>query len=302
MATRSPPVSRSSADRSIEADGGGAVTFAAPDGFPLGRTLRSGTGDGPLVLVSGATAVPHRYYAGFAEALTEAGARAVLTYDYRGIGASPTPAHWRGRLNMKDWALQDFAAAIDRLDAVAPDHPMVGIGQSFGGQALGLSDRSDRFARYAIVASMSGATRLLDDRWAWPRMNLLGVPVTRVFGEIPRWMGLGEPIPGSIFRDWARWCRMPNYFFDDPDLPETKRFASIDIPLLTLGMTDDPWGTPRAVAHLMKHYSNARIEERWIAPQDAGVDRIGHLGFFRPRFRDSLWPDVIDWLVGGSRQ
>ena len=46
-------------------------------------------GEGPLVLVSSATATPQRLYAGFARALVAAGARAVLTYDYRATGRSP---------------------------------------------------------------------------------------------------------------------------------------------------------------------------------------------------------------------
>jgi len=279
---------------------GETISFFTDDGFPLSGTLFQGQGPGPLILVSSATAVPQGLYFGFAAQLIERGARGVLTYDYRGTGQSPTPPGWRKRISMKDWALVDFRAAVGALDAVAPGHAMAGIGQSFGGQALGLSGISDRFTRYAIVASMSGARHLLDDPWVWPRMNLVGVPASILLGHIPSWLGIGERLPGSVFRDWARWCRMRNYFFDDSQLPETTRFSDVRLPLLSIGMLDDPWGTPRAVAHLLSHYENADISERWFGLDHAGGQPIGHLGFFRSRFADTLWPALAEWVLNGT--
>lgn len=273
------------------------LSFSTDDGFLLSGTLFQGEGPGPLVLISSATAVPQGLYFGFAAQLIERGARAVLTYDYRGTGQSPTPPGWRKRIAMKDWALLDFPAAVAALSAIAPGHAMAGLGQSFGGQALGLSGIAGRFARYASVASMSGARRLLDDPWVWPRMNLVGVPTAIALGHIPGWLGIGEPLPGSVFRDWARWCRLKNYFFDDPQLPETARFSDVRLPLLSIGMLDDPWGTPRAVAHLLSHYENADISERWFGPDHVGGQPIGHLGFFRSRFAGTLWPALAEWLL-----
>jgi predicted alpha/beta hydrolase len=276
------------------------ITFPASDGFPLAGTLFQGGGDKPLVLISSATAVPRGFYAAFAEALVRAGARAALVYDYRGTGGSALPRGWRGRIGMKDWALLDLPAAAAALDEVAPAHRMVGVGQSYGGQALGLCGISGRFTRYGMVATMSGYFKGLNDRTAWLRMNGIGIPVSLAFGHTPRWLGIGEPIPGTVFRDWARWCRMPDYFFDDPALPETGRYANVRTPILAFGLTDDRWGTPRAVAALMRHYGSAPVELRWLSPQDARGYAIGHLGFFRSRFAETLWPQLIAWLLEGT--
>ena len=277
-----------------------SVTIETADGFPLGGTVFEGDGDGPLVLISSATAVPQRLYAGFAELLMRKGARAVLTYDYRATGKSPRPDGWTARINYKDWALIDFPAALQALEATAPGHPVVGVGQSYGGHALGLSGVANRFQRHAMVATMTAYVGLLDDRWAWPRMNLLGVPTSYLFRDTPRWLGIGEPIPSSCFRDWARWCRMPNYFFDDPDLPETARFSDVRIPILAVGLTDDRWATPRAVDHFMARHPDADVEQRWLSPNDAGGSTIGHLGFFRSRFAGTLWPALAHWLLTGE--
>ena len=274
------------------------IRFDASDRFMLEGTLFEGAGDGPLVLISSATAVPRGLYAGFASAAVAAGARAALVYDYRGTGGSTAPAGWRARIGMKDWALLDFPAAARALDAVATGHPMVGVGQSYGGQALGLCGISDRFERYGMVATMSGYFGGLNDRAAKWRMLGIGVPVSLLSSRTPKWLGIGEPIPGTVFRDWARWCSKPDYFFDDPAFAETARYSDVRTPILALGMDDDHWGTRRAVAALMRHYSNASIEERWISPEEGGSP-IGHLGFFRSRFAATLWPGLIGWLVEG---
>lgn len=275
------------------------ISFLSEDGFPLAGTLFAGAGDGPLLLISSATAVPRGLYAAFAAAAVTGGARAALIYDYRGTGGSTTPAGWRKRIGMRDWALLDLPAAAAALDAVVPGHPMVGVGQSFGGQALGLSGVAGRFDRYAMVATMSGYFGGLDDRKAKQLMLGVGVPVSLAFRHTPRWLGIGEPIPSTVFRDWARWCSMPNYFFDDPTFPETSRYADVRLPILALGMTDDVWGTPRAIDSLMRHYANAPVDLRYVSPDDAGGP-IGHLGYFRSRFAKTLWPDLSGWLIEGK--
>ncbi len=276
------------------------ISFPAVDGFRLEGTLFKGDGGGPLVLISSATAVPRGLYAAFAAAAVAAGARAALIYDYRGTGGSARPSGWKKRIGMRDWALLDMPAAVTALDAVSPGHAMVGVGQSFGGQALGLSGVADRFQRYGMVATMSGYWRGLDDALAGPKMFAIGVPISLLFRDTPRWLGIGEPIPGTVFRDWARWCSMPNYFFDDKNFGETARYADVRTPILALGITDDVWGTERAVASLMRHYANAPVTTRWVSPRDAGGKAIGHLGFFRSRNADTLWPQLIGWLLDRS--
>ena len=193
----------------------------------------------------------------------------------------------------------DMPAAAAALDAVAQGHAMAGVGQSYGGQALGLCGIARSFTRYGMVATMSGYHRGLDDRWAGPRMFLIGVPIASLLGRVPRWLGIGEPIPASVFRDWARWCRRPDYFFGDPLVPETARYAGVTTPILALGLTDDRWGTRRATRSFLQHYPNAPVEERWLSPADGGAP-IGHLGFFRSRFSQTLWPEFIGWLLEGT--
>lgn len=277
------------------------ITFPALDGFPLAGTLIEGDGSGPLALISSAAAVPRGIYRRFAEHLVADHAfRAVLTYDYRGVSASRIPKGWHPAPMMVDWAKMDMPAALERLETVAPGHRMVGIGQSFGGQALGLSGRADRFERYMMVAVMSGHWRYTSEPMkVFASMNLVGVPLALLTGRVPGWIGLGETLPGPVFRQWARWGRNPDYFFADKAMDATRRFASVTTPILAIGAEDDPWGTPRAQEALLKMYVNAPIERIWLSPPGGGQS-IGHIGFFRSAFRDTLWTLATDWLTGAK--
>ena len=273
------------------------ITFDAPD-WLLAGTLFEGDGPGPAILLSAAAMVPHGYYAPFARHLVESGACAVLTYDYRGVAASAGDrADWPD-LRMKDWAVLDFPAALAALEAACPGREIVGMGHSYGGQALGLSGVADRFSRYATVATMSGYWRGLDTPWqVFVRTQFVGRAVATVLGRVPKAISPGEEMPGRIFLDWARWIGDPDYFFNDPNVPETERFADVTLPFLSVGLSDDVWGTPRAIGAFMRHYVNADLRKLTLSPGASG--RVGHLGFFRPRHADTHWPAVTRFLMEG---
>lgn len=278
-----------------------SLAFPASDGFPLtGSLIENPQGSGPVVLVSSAAAVRQDFYRPFAEALCAAGARAALTYDYRGVGASSAPEGWTDRLSMKDWGAQDMAAAARSLVERFPGHPLAGIGQSFGGSLFGLSGVDHLFVRYAMIASGDGYLPNTDEPLKlFLRMTLLGLPIATVLGHMPGWLGLGETVPASIFRDWARWCRRKGYMFEDRAVPEAVRFAQVRTPLLAVGIADDRWSTPRAVNALLDRMPNARQSQIWLNPAEAGCASIGHLGFFKPKFAATLWQPVIHWLLNG---
>ena len=61
-------------------------------------------------------------------------------------------------------------------------------------------------------------------------------------------------------------------------------------------ISDDPFAPLRAVEALADLYPRSRWETRRLAPRELGVPDIGHFGFFRERFRASLWRESADWL------
>lgn len=267
----------------------------ATDGFPLGATVYEPRRPRASVVIHGATAVPHGYYAAFAAHLAETSRVRVVTYDYRGVGAS-RPQQLRGfDASMTDWAHKDARAvhawARDRGDPIAM------IGHSFGGQMIGLVDEL-REAKVAIlVASQLGWYR------DWPLAsqpklallwNVLTPVLTRAFGYLPGRAGLGVDLPAGVAREWARWCTSRGYLVDH-HADAAARFTRWDVPTLLYSFADDDYAPPRTVAALRRRLRGAPLEHRAWRPGDHGQAAVGHFGFFRPRAA-ALWPDVIAFL------
>ncbi|MDS0861454.1 alpha/beta fold hydrolase [Burkholderia pseudomultivorans] len=278
------------------------VGFTAADGYPLRGTLwLPAAAPRALVLIHPATAVPERLYAGFARFLGERGF-AALTYNYRGSGAS-RPARLRTlRARMRDWVDLDVEAATAWAHHAFDGLPLLAVGHSVGGHAIGLSAGSAHLRAAVMVASHAGSTRLIAHAAERLKVRLilrvLGPLASALFGYVPgKRLGLGEDLPAGVFREWSGWTTLPRYFFDDPTLGAAERFARQRLPILALGFDDDPWANPAAIDLLVSYLTRAAVERRQVDPRAAGSGPIGHMGFFRSRPGAVLWPGVADWLA-----
>ncbi len=278
------------------------LTITACDGFPISATLHENRkGTGPLLLVSSAAAVPRAHYARFATFAAASGFRGVLTYDYRGTGASVAPKGWTKRITMADWGLSDLPAAARALAAIAPEREITAIGQSIGGVLFGLSGDDRRFARHAMIASGHGWLGNTDEpARLYVSLHLAARWIARLTGRAPAWLGLGMDLPRSIIEDWAAFTAHRDYLFSPALVPESGRYATVTTPTLALGFCDDRWTTRRALAALAAGLPLAPVTARWICPVDAGMKRIGHMGFFRQGGEAALWKPVLDWLDRGE--
>jgi predicted alpha/beta hydrolase len=91
----------------------------------------------------------------------------------------------------------------------------------------------------------------------------------------------------------------PDFLFGDATLPERANVARFTAPVRFAQIADDVWGTPAAVEAIAKHFTGSTDRSIWpVALSDARASRIGHHGFFRDQFRDSLWPAAAAWLDG----
>ncbi len=268
------------------------------DRVRLGATLFRPQGAAArAVAIQAATGVKQSYYAKFAGYLAARGF-CVLTYDYRGIGRS-RPARLKGYgATMRDWAERDVPAAFDFLEKSASGARLMAVGHSFGGQIYGLLPQRERIAAVLAVGSQSGYWR------HWPGVHKLGMwafthvaipAVTRLQGyAAASRIGMGEDLPAGVALEWVRWCRHPQYLVGA--LGAHEAYARFRAPLRVVAASDDRYAPLPAVEALLRLYPAAPGEVRRVTPREVGAPHIGHFGFFREQFRDTLWRESADWL------
>ena len=284
------------------------ITFPARDGYLLAASLFLPRGaKRHAVLINSATAVPRKIYRGFAGYLARRGC-AVLTYDYRSIGDSRQkaaigynqPKSLVGfKASMSDWAALDVTAAVAWMRERYHHLPLNYVGHSFGGQVLGLLVNNTEVSRALLIAAQAGYWKLMasPERYrVYAMLNFIGLPLTRLLGYAPGWSGIGADLPKGVFEQWVRWVMSERYLFTDPDLPGLPNFEKYRGALRALCMSDDPWATRPAVELLCSGFTAITPEIITVTPADAGVTAIGHLGFFRPEHRDTLWRGAAEWI------
>jgi predicted alpha/beta hydrolase len=275
------------------------LAIPAADGLPLNATLFEAADPTHAVIVSCATATPRGFYRAFAAWLAARGA-AVLTYDYRGCGESAEDLR-RSNARMRDWGALDFPGVVAWMRQRYPRLKLNTVGHSFGGHALLMAPNAGEIERSVLVASQSGYWRLTsppERLKVWALINIVAPFFIRVNGYVSgSKVGLGEDFAKGIMLEWRGWCNAPDYFYDDPTmeaiLANGVRYTA---PTLMLGLTDDVWATPAAIDWLAAHYTHAPVERRTLDPRAFGLDSIGHMGFFRSRNGEALWPLVAAYL------
>ncbi len=248
------------------------------------------------VVIGGAMGVRQDYYAAFAHWLSTQGFR-VTTFDYRGSGDSmPDTVHGglRGfKADLFDWA-KDYEAVVDAAKAALPDAPLYLLGHSLGAQLPGLLGNQHKVDGLLSVAAGSGYWR--DNAPQLRRLILyfwyVLVPVaTRLFGYFPgRKLKKVGDLPAGVMLQWRRWCLNPHYSVGAEGEGARLSYGQVGFPVRALSITDDELMTLRGTHNLINLYANAPRSVELITPADVQVRRIGHFGFFREQFTQTLWP------------
>lgn len=275
------------------------VAFAARDGYTLAAYRFDP--EGPVkghVIIAAAMAVPQSFYAAFARHLATRGYTA-WTFDYRGIGESLTGSLREVKADLSDWLSKDFDALLQQVSDISPQRPVFVVGHSFGGQVAPLLPSRARLAGLINIAVGSGSTRHVNPRLrrSAPLMwHVLAPLLCPVFGYFPgaRLGVIGNLPTGAMFQ-WRRWCLTPDYLLTgEPGAREA--YASAEYPVLALTFADDEMLQENGSRLIHGAYRQGQVDYRILEPDQHGLPRIGHFGFFKPQSETALWPLVTDWL------
>lgn len=299
------------------------ITFTAPDGYALaGHCWTHEHHQAPVVVINAATSVVSRYYSRFAAYLHQHGFQ-VITYDYRGIGGSRHGSLKELKAGWLDWGELDFEAALGQAQHRFPDSQIHAVGHSVGGVLIGLAPSNHRLSRVFTMGAQHAywPDYLGSQRWAMRlRWHVVMPALTKLLGYFPgKRLGWLEDTPAGVVHDWIA----PSPDFVDTYLASSgrrdfsdfrgsrqltsiqcddlrHRFAQMTAQMLALSVADDPFGTVPAIERLLKNFSGSQASHLRVAPEDIGVNQIGHFGFFHSRFERTLWPIALHWLQHGQ--
>ncbi len=273
------------------ADGRALVArFFRPPAAPRGGTV-----------IVPAMGVAQPYYEPFAAWLATQGFWTV-TFDYRGTGLSRSGPLRRVDADILTWARFDCAAVLAALAAQVGSKPIYWIAHSLGGQIIPFVPNRERVAKFITIAAGSGYWRENSaplKRRAWLLWYLLAPVLVALFGYFPgRRLGMVGDLPAGVMRQWRRWCLHPEYAVGVEGEAARALYASVRTPIVSLSFTDDEFMSARNIESLHGFYANAPRKMKRLAPADIGVERIGHFGFFRPEFAETLWrPHLLPELA-----
>ena len=276
------------------------ITITTTDGYQVAASVFSPISKPKTtVIINSATGVLRQYYNAFARFLAEQGLQ-VISYDYRGIGGSKTNNTTDKALSMINWGRKDYRAVVDWVETHHPEHKILGVGHSIGGQLLGLLPDNHRVSAYLNIASQHA-------HWANWRGRFKAQSffffhgLLPVFGfaakQFPKWVLGSEALPKQATKDWSRFGRKA--FYTDVDGSVLKEnFFNYRGKIRYLSIADDhAFAPPSAVRSLKDNvYINADGELLLVEPKHYGMKRIDHFGFFKKTMNPQAWAECADWL------
>lgn len=281
------------------------IQIDCEDGTPLAGELLIPAQPRAIIQFNCGTATPRGVYMKLITYLCEQGF-ACCIWDYRGSGASRQGSLKNSRITYSDYGIKDMPAVKAYLEQRFPGLPLLVIGHSTGGQQIGFM-HNWRGIQGVINLGVSAA-------W-FKRMPLAfrlqsylffyGVaPVSeRLMGYVAAArLGIMADLPGPVAREWRDWLSVPDYFFDPAFYGKTVPaggFQDFDFPIHNYHATDDPIATPANIDNFWQHIkSSAGITFDRLVPEQFGVDKIGHFGYFKSTMQENLWADMVRRLDG----
>ena len=256
------------------------------------------------VMIAPATGIKRQFYHNFATYLAASGF-GVLTFDNEGIGESLNSDLSKCDASLISWGRHDMPAVLDALQDEFPDATYHLIGHSAGGQLIGLMPNYKAIASVFNVACSSGRIKNMTMPYKLKAMGFMDafIPLTNLtFGYTPAdKIGMGEPLPHSVARQWREWCNGAGYIETAFGKSiHTHFYDEIDMPALWLGFSDDEIANSKNIDDMIRVFRKMPVEKRFFEPEEFGLNSIGHMRYFSSKTNakaPQLWQMAVDWLV-----
>lgn len=246
-----------------------------------------------LIINNGARVLQNKYNE-FAKYISENNIN-VITYNYSDTDV-PKNKLKTSKTSIQQWASFDMKNIINSILDINNNAKIFVLGHSLGGQIIGLTENCKKLDGVILIAAQTGYWRF----WSFP-LNIVNcltwylyVPLLlKTYGFFPKGKGKSlSHMPKRAATDWMKWCRSPNYLFDNISLSE-QYYNTIRCPLLSISFGDDIYATKQAVDWLTSKYKNVKLSRIHYVSKDF---KYGHSSAFEPSNFSTIGNDIINFI------
>lgn len=247
-------------------------------------------GTGRVLVIAPEVGLDQQFYQPLTNWCTTRGIN-VITFDYRSQGQSAPLNHQQLQDTLRQWANQDLDVVLGHARRRFPEGELILLAHGISGEIAGMAASIENIDYLVLVSSALHVRQF----WPWKTrvfaaMGGLFTPVERIWAR--RFLPGEKKMPSHVAQELYEWSGYHDGLFNIfPD----NNYRRLNVPLLTLNFTDDPYSPQKAVDKLLRHYCPSGIKRMRIRPADMAQKNIGHNGFFEPR-NEKLWTLMLDWL------
>ena len=249
------------------------LSIECEDGFKLAGTIFIPTEKiKSAIMIAPATGIKRQFYKRFAKYLSDKGF-VVLTFDNRGIGESKGESINSSNPSLTNWGILDMTAALECLKNQFPNVEYHLIGHSAGGQLVGLMKNAKSLKSMFNFGSSSGSLqyskfpfRLKSSFW----LNFY-IPISNlIFGHTKsQWVGMGEPLPKEVGKEWTKWCNGKGYVNVDLNTKiEEHLYDELEFNSMWVHAEDDEIANYENVKDMIRVYS--KIKSKIVKQIESG--------------------------------
>ncbi len=275
------------------------ILIKCEDNFDLTATIYKPLSTKGAILIAPATGIKRRFYNSFATFLAQNG-YGVICFENRGIGDSKKGSINDINASLINWGRLDMTAALEMLKMSFPKQEYHLIGHSAGGQLVGLMNNGTEIKSMFNFASSSGSLHYMTYPFKLTALFFLNffIPISNFLFRRTnsQWVGMGEPLPKLVAKQWKKWCNGKGYVETDfGDEINDHFYDQLEFPSMWLHAKDDGIANYKNVKDMTRVYTRSKIEIMSIDPKELGLTQLGHMGFFSSKNKN-LWKFTLDWL------
>jgi predicted alpha/beta hydrolase len=275
------------------------ITITASDGYQLGAMIAKPIEESSqTVIISSATGIKKEFYINFAQFLVNNGYN-VLLFDYRGIGESAPDDLKLSDAYMHDWGILDMNAALNYMVEVQNLTNIVWIGHSVGGQLVGFLEKREHIRHVISISAALGYWGYFPypmKMVIWMLWYVISPVLTKVYGYgTLKKVGWGENLSKNTFLEWRGWCMNKDYYGEFlQEKLHTDKFYDFTVPITAVYLSDDYIANDITAPLMSKFYPNSTFDVLKLQVKRYTSHKVGHSGIFKKKFKNSLWPVLVD--------